>query len=198
MLTYRVRSKFLTIIYFIRHAQSDSNVRDEELRSLTQKGIEDSKSIPKIFSNIEIDAIISSPYTRCVQTLTPIAEDKNIRIELRNDLRERKIGIWFEKIEQFIEFAGNQWKDFDHKIDKGEALKEVKKRNVNEIMKIIGEMKDKTILIGTHGTALCTIMNSFDSKYGFEYFLRIGKKMPYIVKVEFEDKKVIRIDEIEI
>ena len=129
MLTYRVRSKFLTIIYFIRHSQSDSNVRDEELRPLTQKGIEDSKSIPKIFSNIEIDAIISSPYTRCVQTLTPIAEDKNIRIELRNDLRERKIGIWFEKIEQFIEFAGNQWKDFDHKMDKGESLGEVKERN---------------------------------------------------------------------
>ena len=188
----------LTTIYFIRHAQFDFSVKEDRIRPLTNKGKEDSNKLKSIFSNIIVDSIISSPYMRTVQTMTPLSEMKNIQLELYENLKERKSNVWFERIEEFQEFAKRQWSDFSHSVDQGESLSEVQKRNVNELLNILNNKPGKTILIGTHGTALCTIMNFIDKKYGYEYFSEIVGKMPHIVKVVFENNKAIEIEEIEV
>ena len=45
---------------------------------------------------------------------------------------------------------------------------------------------DKDIVIGTHGTALSTILNFYDNNFGCEDFLRIIDWMPYIIELDFE------------
>ena len=44
----------------------------------------------------------------------------------------------------------------------------------------------KTLVIGTHGTALSTILNYFDPSFGCDDFMRIINWMPYIVELDFE------------
>ena len=188
----------MTTIYFIRHAQSDFSVKEDRIRPLTIKGKEASNKLTNIFRNINVDSIISSPYVRTVQTMTPLSEMKNIKIELRENLKERKSNVWFERIEEFQEFAKKQWNDFNHSADQGESLNEVQTRNVNELMNILNSKPGETILIGTHGTALCTIMNYLDKKYGYDYFSEIVGKMPHIVKVVFENNEAIEIKELEV
>ncbi len=50
---------------------------------------------------------------------------------------------------------------------------------------------DKEIVIGTHGTALSTILNFYDNSFGCEDFLRIIDWMPYIIELDFEGNKLV-------
>jgi 2,3-bisphosphoglycerate-dependent phosphoglycerate mutase len=134
----------LTIIYFIRHAESDFSKKDERKRPLTKKGINDSFIVNEYFNDIKIDTIFSSPYKRSIDTLLQISISKNIDIFIRELLRERKIGEW---IEDFTEYSKKQWSDFNYKLKNGESLNEVQKRNLNEIKSIISINEEKTIIM---------------------------------------------------
>ncbi|UTC81698.1 histidine phosphatase family protein [Treponema denticola] len=187
----------MIVIYFIRHAQSDISIKENRNRPLTNKGKKDADKLKNIFREININSIISSPYLRSIQTMTPLSEMKNIQIELYEDLREKKSNVWFDRIEEFQEYVKKQWSDFNYSMNQDETLNEVQRRNINVLFNILNTKTGKTVLIGTHGTALCTILNYFDKKYGYEYFLEIAGKMPHIVKITFENNKAIEINEIQ-
>lgn len=53
----------------------------------------------------------------------------------------------------------------------------------------------KHIVIGTHGTALSTILNFYDNGFGCEDFLRIIDWMPYIIELDFEGDKLVGTQE---
>ena len=183
----------MTRLIFIRHAESDNNVKNEVNRPLTNFGLKSANRIPKLFLNTSIHHFYSSPYVRTIETIKPLAKQKEMDILLRPNLKERKIGIW---VDDFFKYAQKQWNNFDYKIEQGESLREVQKRNIAEVMKIINDHKNQTIVIGTHGTALCTILNHFDRKYNFDYFQSIAKKMPLFIEVRFNGQKLQTIEEL--
>lgn len=88
--------------------------------------------------------------------------------------------------------------NFDFKLSEGESLREVQERNVSALFDIINNNLGKNIAIGTHGTALCTIINYFNPDFGYADFLRIVDKMPYIICFRFDGVKLECIEEIEI
>lgn len=55
--------------------------------------------------------------------------------------------------------------------------------------------RGKKIVIGTHGTALSTILNYYDSEFGCSDFLRIIDWMPYIIELDFDGDKLLSIVE---
>ena len=61
----------------------------------------------------------------------------------------------------------------------------------DEVDKIIEQYEWADIVIGTHGTALSTIQNFYDSNFGREDFLRIIDRMPYIIELDFEGDKLV-------
>ena len=61
----------------------------------------------------------------------------------------------------------------------------------DEVDRIIEQYEWADIVIGTHGTALSTIQNFYDSNFGREDFLRIIDRMPYIIELDFEGDKLI-------
>ncbi|WP_306821510.1 histidine phosphatase family protein [Metabacillus litoralis] len=66
-------------IYVVRHCEAqgqDSNSK------LTEKGLIQSKSLSDFFSTTRINRIISSPYIRAIQSVVPISEEKNIKVEI--------------------------------------------------------------------------------------------------------------------
>lgn len=80
----------------------------------------------------------------------------------------------------------------------GESLIEVQVRNVNALFDIISDNLGKNIVIGTHGTALSTIINYFDPSFGYDGFCNIRDKMPYILCFTFNDLNLSSITEIEV
>ncbi len=59
----------MTTIYFVRHAKPDYQNHNDRLRELTEKGLEDSRSVTAFLSDKKIDLIFSSPYRRAIDTI---------------------------------------------------------------------------------------------------------------------------------
>lgn len=73
---------------------------------------------------------------------------------------------------------------FDYKLSDGESLREVQNRNIKALNEVLRMYEGKNIVIGTHGTALSTIINYYDSTYGYDDFERMKLIMPWIVKMQ--------------
>ena len=129
----------MTYVYFIRHAQSDKSFHGESERPLTKDGFFDCEKVSEALKDKGISHIISSPYTRAVQTVEPLAKTLALPIEIDGDLRERSAGKWHS--DSFFDFVQKQWEDFDYRIDDGESLSTIinyffPKYGYNDFLKI--------------------------------------------------------------
>ena len=97
-------------------------------------------------------------------------------------LREREKGLDGNNHGMFRK----RWADHNYHEEGGESIAMVQNRNIEALNEILSDNTDKDIVIGTHGTALSTILNFYDSNFGCEDFLRIIDWMPYIIELDFE------------
>ncbi|WP_288221742.1 histidine phosphatase family protein [uncultured Clostridium sp.] len=170
-------------VYFVRHAKPDFSVKDELIRPLSPEGIDSSKKVKKFLKDKNISRIYSSPYKRSIDTVKELSDFLHLDIEVIEDFRERKIcDNW---IEDFNGFCEKQWNDFSYRLNNGESLREVQARNIKELHRILNECKEENIVIGTHGTALSTIINYYDTNFNYASFYKIKDIMPLTVSCEF-------------
>lgn len=183
-------------IYFVRHAESDTSVHDDFLRPLTSKGNMDSILVTNYLKNKDINYIFSSPYVRAVETVSHLANELDIPIKCINDFKERRMTD--EWVDNFESFAEKQWNDFDYKLTDGESLTEVQNRNIAALKDILEEYPMENIVVGSHGTALCTILNYFYPRYGFGDFIKMKGIMPWIIRLTFEGNTLIKTESINV
>ena len=173
----------MTCIYFVRHCQSDhTKSSDEQLRPLTKEGLEDSNAVLHYLKDKKIDVFISSPYKRSYDTIAKAAQYYHLQIKTDERLRERRSG----KNGNTFELFKKRWTDKNYTEADGESLYSVQKRNIEALKEIMETYRDKNIVIGTHGTALSTILNYYHPAFDCDSFIRIIDYMPYIVKIEFD------------
>ena len=186
----------MTTVYFVRHAESDKKVSNGAIRPLTEKGMKDRILVTKYLENKNIDCVLSSPFKRAIDTIEDFAEQNSLQILTINDFRERKSDSDWERDNDFYPFIQRQWADFNYTLSDGEHLNDVQHRNINALNSVLSEYEGKSIVIGTHGTALSTIINYYDKSYGFDNFMEMIDLMPWIVKMSFDGKKCLKIEEI--
>lgn len=186
----------MTTIYFIRHAESDHKIHDDQTRPLTEKGMKDRKLVTAFLQDKSINIVLSSPYKRAVDTVADFANKHNIEICTIDDFRERKSDSNWLKDTDFFPFIQRQWQDFNYKLSDGENLNEVQYRNITALKTVLKQYNDKNIIIGTHGTALSTIINYYDNSYGYDDFMNMINLMPWVVKIVFDSEKCVRIEKI--
>ena len=181
----------MTNLYFVRHATPNYDNHDDLTRELTPQGLIDRHKAAQWLADKNITLVLSSPYKRSVDTVRPIADAiGQTEIETYYDLRERT--VCDEWLYCFDEYALNQWSDFTYKLEGGDCIGEVQERNVRAINEIIAKYPNRNIAIGSHGTALSTIINYYtDGSWNFDDFQRIKKVMPFIVKMIFDGDKCI-------
>ena len=184
-----------TNIYFVRHAQSDNTVREDFTRPLTKRGMMDTKKVTSALIDKDISSIYSSPFIRTLDTVRDFANVIGKEIITIDDFRERNVGLW---VEDFKAYSKRQWEDFDFRLENGESLGEVQKRNISVLLSVLKENLGKNIVIATHGTALSTIINYFNPNYGYDDFWSIIDKMPYILCFSFTSMDFAHMEEIQI
>ena len=182
----------MTTVFFVRHAEPNYNNHDDRSRELTDKGLQDRKLVTEFLVDKHIDVVLSSPYKRAVDTVADFAEAVKLEIEIVEDFRERRIDT--EWIDDFNSFCKKQWEDFKYKLSDGETLEEVQDRNIKALNKVLEVYNGKNIVIGSHGTALSTIINYYDKTFGYSEFEKIRKVMPWVVKFAFEDNACVGIE----
>lgn len=181
-----------TIVYFVRHAKSDSSVHEDNIRPLTAEGLADTKLVTRFLKDKSIDYIFSSPYKRAADTVLDFSKEVNLPIICIEDFKERRVdNVW---IEDFVGFARNQWADFNYKLSSGESLHDVQSRNIGALNELLAKYRGKNIAIGTHGTALSTIIHFYDNSFGFDQFFAIIDLMPWVVRITFEDTHCVSME----
>lgn len=182
----------MTRVYFVRHAQSDSRVREGRIRPLTDEGLRDSKAVTWALQDKGIDFIASSPYKRSMDTIADLARTLGMEIHTDEDFRERNAGGWHGGNDgEFFEFIRKQWSDFDYSFADGECLHSVQERNIRALERVLKEHEGENIVIGTHGTALSTILNYYYPQYDYSCFMKIVDFMPFIIRLDFENGKAV-------
>ncbi len=179
-----------TTVYFVRHCEPNFENHDDMSRELSGKGMEDRRLVSEFLSDKGVTAVFSSPYKRAVDTISDFAGRNGIKIHIIEDFRERRVGEWTE---DFADFSRRQWENFDFRLPLGESLNEVQKRNISALQAVLKENEGGTLVVGSHGTALSTIINFYDTSFGFEDFERIKSLMPWIVRFDFEGNRCIGI-----
>lgn len=181
----------MTTIYFVRHAEPNYKNHNDISRELSNKGLEDRKLVTEFLKDKQIDILLSSPYKRAVDTIHDFAVRNGLDITIIDDFKERRVDSGW--IEDFNSFCKKQWEDFSYKLSDGECLEEVQNRNVMALNRVLEDYRDKTIVVGSHGTALSTIINYYDKTFGYSDFDEIRYLMPWIVEFTFEDKDCVKI-----
>lgn len=178
--------KKMTVVYFVRHAQSEYLWEDDRSRPLTEEGRIDAKMVWDFFKDREIEVFYSSPYRRCLDTIAETADFYGRDILTDERLREREAGIHGNEHGMFA----RRWADHDYHEDDGESIRMVQRRNIEALTEILSQNKGKRIVIGTHGTALSTILNYYEPEFGCKDFLRIIDWMPYVLELDFEGQRL--------
>lgn len=191
-----MREPIITHVYFVRHAEPNYHNHDDLTRELTEKGLQDRALVTRFLVDKNVDAVLSSPFKRAVDTVAQFASGCGLPVTTVHDFRERKVDSGW--IDDFDAFTRRQWENFDYKLTDGETLAEVQERNVSALKNVIEQNMGKTVVIGSHGTALSTVVNYFVPQFGVEEFMRIKAVMPWIVHFAFSGNRCERIEEFDL
>ena len=177
----------MTRVYFVRHAQPEHAWKEDKTRPLTEEGRNDTAIVFDFFKDKQINIFYCSPYKRSIDTIADTAAlfDKQIIIDER--FREREKGLDGNNHGMFQK----RWADHNYHEDGGESIDMVQKRNIEALKEIISSNMNRNIVIGTHGTALSTILNFYDKSFSCDEFLRIIDWMPFIIELDFQKNKMI-------
>ena len=77
----------------IRHARAGERSEwegDDRLRPLDKRGGGQAEALVDALAAFPITRILSSPYDRCVQTVEPLAAERGVPIEVREELGEEQ------------------------------------------------------------------------------------------------------------
>lgn len=183
----------MTSLYFLRHAQPDYRTGTNRTFPLSQEGMLDRLKAADALSSVGFDAAVSSPYRRSLDTIEPIVTAQHLTLTTDERLRERdNPGGGSNSHEMFC----RRWADYSFHEEGGESIGSTQERNVAAVNDILRRYSGMTILVGTHGTALATIINYYDGNYGIEQFLRIIDFMPYVLRMDFDGEKYLGREEL--
>lgn len=182
----------MTSIYFVRHAQPEYEWEEDLTRPLTAEGARDSEKVYEALKDMNLDHAFSSPYKRSVDTIRHCADSHGLEIYMDERFRERTKGANGNNFGMFQ----RRWSDFDYHEEGGESLRQVQERNIETLFEVLDRHQNENILIGTHGTALSTILNYYDHNYGCGNFLRMIDYMPYIIRMDFKARECVGKEEL--
>jgi 8-oxo-dGTP diphosphatase len=80
-------------VLLVRHASAGDRTLwegDDRLRPLDARGVTQAQDLVALLERFEIDAIYTSPFLRCVQTVEPLAAARRLALAAREELGERE------------------------------------------------------------------------------------------------------------
>lgn len=188
---HKGRRSLQTNVYLVRHAHS-TYTADELGRPLSEKGIVASENVRRLFANKKIDAVLSSPYKRAIQTVECVAAGIGKEVIIKEGFKERRLSE--KPMEDFQAAIAKVWEDPTFFWEGGESNVAAQKRGVQALLNVLEEYEGKNIVIGTHGNIMVLLMNFFDRNYDFLFWKSL--EMPDIYKLMFQSKNLINVERI--
>jgi 8-oxo-dGTP diphosphatase len=80
-------------LLLVRHASAGDRaawVGDDRVRPLDERGRGDASALVELLAPFELEAILTSPARRCVETVGPLAAARNLELDVRDELSEER------------------------------------------------------------------------------------------------------------
>lgn len=172
-----------TQIIAIRHAHNEWN--PDEYRPLSPQGAADAEKIPALLRDRPIDAIYTSPYTRCVQTVEPLAKERGLQPVRLRDLRERPLGDIGDL--EFMDAVKKTWEDLDFAFPEGESGRSAQSRGLAVIEALLADHPGGCVVISSHGALLSFTIRAHDPTFDFERWKEMT--MPDVYLLTFRGQR---------
>ncbi|MDN7227667.1 histidine phosphatase family protein [Planococcus sp. N064] len=161
-------------IYLVRHCSATGQ---EPGALLTPEGEQQARQLANFFQDKEIRHIISSPFTRAIESIEPTADLLGLGIEVEDRLAERVLST--DNLPDWMERLKESFQDLDMKLSGGESGMEAAERG----MAALASAADRTILV-THGNLLGLMLKKIDESYGYEEWKNFTNPDIYQVEIE--------------
>ena len=161
-------------VYLIRHCQATGQEPDA---ALTEEGKEQAHELVRFFETRMIQHIISSPFTRAIQTIKPLADSRGLQIKIDDRLAERR--LISETMTDWLKRLEESFRDLDLKMAGGESSREVEKLG----MEVLEAAPNETVL-SIHGNVIGLLLKRIDGLRGFKEWKELSHPDVYEVKVE--------------
>ena len=148
-------------LYVVRHSKAEGQ---EANAPLTPEGVVQSNCLADLLANADIERIISSPYTRAIQSITPLAQRLNLGVELDMRLVERV--LCSDSRPDWHEHLSASFPHLDLRLEGGESSREAMQRAVAVVTDIERHAAQSTLLV-THGNLMALLLKHFDDSIGF-------------------------------
>jgi 2,3-bisphosphoglycerate-dependent phosphoglycerate mutase len=172
-------------IILIRHCSATGQ---EPEAQLTLEGTAQANALVDLISEYFPKRIVSSPFTRAIESIRPLAESLSIGIEIEDRLKERELGT----------VADGDWRSaLRHSFDElslslpnGESSLAAMERGRSAINDILRESLLPTVVV-SHGNLISLIAKSFNAELGYVFWENL--KNPDILLVS-EDGAIMKIE----
>ncbi len=178
------------ILYLVRHAHSYWT--PDEMRPLSQAGLEDARRVADLLASMRPEAIYSSPYLRAKQTVEPLAGALGMAIEEVADLRERTLSE--VPIDDWRAALERSWEDFSFACPGGESSGAAQRRAVAACQDLADRHPGRAIVLATHGNLLALLMNHYDPSVGYDRWNKLSS--PDIYRVELDVSTEVQFERI--
>jgi 2,3-bisphosphoglycerate-dependent phosphoglycerate mutase len=170
-------------IYLVRHAQSryDPAVADEH-RELTLVGHRQAAELGGVLLGLDIEEVHSSPYRRCVDTITPFVRRAALQLNHVQDLRER--AFTRDRVDDWDSVWRRVWMDFDFAFPDGESSRQAQARMHAATLQVATASRARTLAISSHGNAIGLLLQHIDARFSFKRACAI--RNPDVFRITFD------------
>ena len=150
-------------IYFIRHAQSEANLKDilasRQDVPLSEKGRADAAVIAAGFKSIAtLDHIVCSPLLRAQQTAEPIARAFDLKMETDERITEQELGVFsgmtYAELDERPDYMHERSKRWNWVPEGGGESYEMIAQRLEPFFQSLETMDGENILFVTHAVTL--------------------------------------------
>lgn len=172
-------------IYLVRHCEANGQDPDAQM---TTRGSEQAQSLARFFSRIEVDTIVSSPWRRAIDSITPTAEVRGMKVLTDGRLAERRLSR--KPVQNWLEKLNQSFHDPDFSLPGGESGREARERGL-AVIRDLQQKQERSTIVVTHGNLLVLLLQSFDSGYGFEDWAQLSN--PDVFEIDLKKLTVRRV-----
>ena len=168
-------------VLLVRHAEpvpvGTPGTTDDD-RPLTDAGSAAANELADELEDFHITAVYSSPYTRSVRTVTPLAQRRNLHVHLLDDLRERRFSV--EPFPDWPAALERAWADADYALPGGESGRAAQRRAVATLDLVRSRHPDGgRVVLGSHGNLISLILQVLEPDVGYAFHMAMPTPAVY-------------------
>ena len=142
-----------------------------------------------MLSPAPIRAIYSSPSTRAIETIAPLADRLGLTVELVPDLRERELPV--VPLTDFDDQIRECWDHPKRAIPSGESNAAAQARATATLRALLARHAGEHVVLATHGNLLTLTLHALDPAVGYEFWRALS--FPDVYRLTFDGGALVAI-----